>query len=322
MEGTNMKTRLHLTGQRMAATCLGLLLLTSCGAAAPSSNLQQREAPAATPAIANQPAFAPAEKGTGNTVADATGSAQVTARLIVRNANMTLIVQDTQARLDTISGLAKEFGGYVASSSTTKFEQGLQARVTLRIPAEKFDTALDRLRKLAVEVREEQVSGDDVTAEYTDLGSRQRNLEAAEAQLREILSKAEKTEDVLSIFNRLTEIRGEIEQVKGRMQFLSQSAALSTINLTLIPDVLAQPVQVAGWRPEGVIKTAVETLISALQTLASIAIWLIIVVLPVALIVSSPFILLIVILRRRNKRKPTTATPPLPSGPPAETTKP
>ena len=81
---------------------------------------------------------------------------------------------------------------------------------------------------VAVEVRDEKVSGDDVTAEYVDLSSRLKNLEAAEEQLRDILARAEKTEDVLAVFNQLTAIRGEIEQVKGRMQYLSQSAALAT----------------------------------------------------------------------------------------------
>jgi hypothetical protein len=277
------------------------LLSAACGAAARPAIQPPQESAGSVSAPEAKP----------EAVADATGASQVAARLVVRNATLTLIVQDTQAQMEAVTRLATELSGYVASSGTQKYDQGMQAHLTLRIPAEQFNVALERLHKLAIEVREEQISGEDVTAEYTDLTSRQKNLEAAEAQLRALMAKAEKTEDVLSVFNQLTQIRGEIEQTKGRMQLLSQSAALATINVTLIPDKLAQPVQVAGWRPEGVVKSAVEALIAALQSLATLVIWLVIVALPIGLIVVTPFALLVAFLRRRNRSKPTTPATPV-----------
>ncbi|MCL5998422.1 MAG: DUF4349 domain-containing protein [Chloroflexi bacterium] len=287
----------------IAIVSLLVLVLAACSAARPAAD-QSAEG------LTNlaQPPAAP-EEARGAAVSDTTFSDQATTRLVVRNADLTLIVQDTQAQMEAVNRLATELNGYVSSSSTQKYEEGLQARLTLRVPVEAFNTALERLHKLAVEVRAEQISGEDVTAEYTDLTSRLKNLESAEAQLRSLMEKAEKTEDVLAVFNQLTQIRGEIEQIKGRMQYLSQSAALATISVTLIPDQLAQPVQVAGWRPEGVAKSAIEALIAALQGLASLAIWLVIVILPVGLIILSPFIALVVILRRRNKRKQVTLPP-------------
>jgi hypothetical protein len=219
------------------------------------------------------------------------------------------VVADTAAQLDAIAGLATELQGYVSASSATQYDEGLQARITLRIPSDKLDQALQRLRGLAVEVREEQISGEDVTAEYTDLGSRLKNLEAAEAQLRVIMEQAAKTEDVLAVFQQLTQVRGEIEVIKGRMQYLSQAAALATIAVTLIPDRMAQPVQVAGWRLDGVAKQAFEALIGALQALATLAVWAVIVLLPIGLLLASPFIVLFVILRRRSRRiRPAAGT--------------
>jgi hypothetical protein len=274
------------------------LVLSACAGAAPSRS----EAGAAV-----APAAPEADRGA---VADASNSAQLAERLVIRNANLTLIVQDTQAQIEAVTRLATELNGYIASSSTQKYDEGLQARMTLRVPSDQLNVALERLRKMAVEVREEQITGEDVTAEYTDLNARLKNLELAETELRERMDQAEDTEAVLAVFNELTRIRGEIEQIKGRIQFLSQSASLATINVTLIPDQLAQPVQVAGWRPEGVLKSAVEALITALQGLASLAIWLVVVILPIGLLIASPFILLVVLLRRRNRHKP--ATPPTP----------
>ena len=145
-----------------------------------------------------------------------------------------------------------------------------------------------------------------MTAEYVDLDAQLKNLEAAEAQLNKIMEQAFNTEDVLNVYQQLTQIRGQIEQIKGRMKYLSQSAALSTINVTLIPDALARPVEVGGWRLEGVAKDAVEALIGTLQGLASIAVWMVIVVLPVVLIMAMSVVIVIVLIRRvRHNRKMT-----------------
>ena len=225
--------------------------------------------------------------------------------MVIRNATLVLIVRDTQAQLNTIMRMADELKGFIASSSTTKDGIDLQAQMVLRVPAERMDEALDRLRKLAVEVREERMAGDDVTAEYVDLNSQVKNLEAAEEQLRGILAKADKTEDVLRVFEQLKIVRGEIEQAKGRMQYLSQSSAMATINLTLLPDKPAQPVEAPGWRPEGVAKSAIERLIGSLQSLADVVIWTVIYVLPMLIVVLAPIFIIAWLLRLRNKRKAT-----------------
>ena len=90
------------------------------------------------------------------------------------------------------------------------------------------------VKNLATDIRSENVSGQDVTAEYTDLTSRRNNLERAEAQLQEIMASATKTEDVLNVFNQLTQIRGEIEVIKGQMKYYEESSNFSAINVELI----------------------------------------------------------------------------------------
>ncbi|HEY3288632.1 MAG TPA: DUF4349 domain-containing protein [Anaerolineae bacterium] len=291
--------------RNLTAMLLGLMMISACGAAATPQSFSNQAAPQAA-GVANAPAGAPELK---SAVSDTTASSQVATRLIVRNATLTLIVKDTQLSLSEIAKMATDLGGYVSSSSSHKYEEGVQGQITLRVPVEKLDSALDSLHKMAVEVRDEQVAGQDVTAEYTDLNSQLTNLQAAELQLREIMSQTTRVDDVLTVYNQLVQKRGEIEQVKGRIQYLSQSAALATITVTLTPDQLAQPLQIAGWHPEGVLKSAVEALVSGLQTVATIAIWLVVVVLPIGLIIASPFVIIIVLLRRRNRRKPQLAMP-------------
>jgi hypothetical protein len=273
--------------------------LMACAPAAPIRSSLESAAPAA-PA-----AQAPAEEVQS---ADSSGYGNVAQqdqrRLIIRNADLTIVVTDTQAQLNEINKIATEFGGYIANTSTSKVrENALQANVTLRVEGKQLDAALDRIRKLAIEVRNENIRGDDVTAEFVDLEAQLKNLEAAEAQLQEIMKRSERTEDVMMVFQQLTEIRGRIEQIKGRMKFLSESAALATITLNLIPDIVAQPVQVAGWRPEGVAKQALQTLIGALQGLANLAIWFVIFVLPILLVLALPVVVVVVILRNLLRRR-------------------
>ncbi|MBL8058028.1 MAG: DUF4349 domain-containing protein, partial [Anaerolineales bacterium] len=166
----------------------------------------------------------------------------------------------------------------------------MQANLAVRVPAARLTEALTQIKHLAVtgEAETENITGEDVTAQYTDLESQLRNLEAAEAQLQKILEEAKRTEDVLNVFNQLTSIRGQIEQVKGQMKYYQESAAMSLISVSLLPDALSQPIEVGGWKAEGVAKEAIEALVRAMQNLASAGIWLGIYVLPLFLVFAIP----------------------------------
>ncbi len=296
-----------LLGLRLAAVGLMALLLSACAApaapAAPSSGAMNRADDAM-----EMPAM-PAPAAAAATAAPAAGAPGEPAqpRLIIRTADLNIIVKNTPEQLDAISNLATKYGGFVVSSGTSKVGTEMQGQITLRVDTKNFDAALSDIRKLALEVQSENVRGEDVTAEYVDLDSQLKNLEAAEAQLQKIMAEATNTEDVLNVYQRLIEIRGQIDQIKGRMKYLSQSAALSTINVSLIPDALTQPVEVGGWRVEGVLKSAVEALIGALQGLVSIAIWLVIVALPIVLMIALPIVAIIWVIRRAQRRRVSKA---------------
>lgn len=289
--------------------------LVGCAAATPTSQIRAESA-----VVAARPAAAPSAVGgaapsgvAANNAATNSAQAQADAeRLVIRNATLKLLVKNTEEDMSAVTKLVAEMGGFVNSSNTTKFDKGVQATLVLKIPSQKFDETMDRLRKLAIEVQSETVTGQDVTAEFSDLDAQTKNLEAAETQLRGILAKTDKAEDVLKVFNELTKIRGQIEQLKGRMNFLSRSAAMATINVTLTPDKLAEPVVLPGWRPQGIAKQAFEALLTGLQGLGTLAIWLVIFALPIGLVVFGPPILLIRWLRNRHKRNQARAkvTPP------------
>jgi predicted transcriptional regulator len=228
-------------------------------------------------------------------------------RLIIRNASLEVTVKDTEAAIETLNGIVDEAGGYIVESSVYKYQENKRASVTLRIPAEKLDETLEQIREIATEVQRESVSGQDVTEEYVDLKSRLRYLEATEARLLEFLEDAEDTEAALAVYDKLQGIQADIERVKGRMQYLEQSAAMATVNLTITPDALAQPIHVKGWRPGGTARQAIEALISVLQFFIDALIVIVLLIFPVLLIIAAPVAGMIyvirAILRRRRARK-------------------
>lgn len=282
----------------LAGLILIAVLLSACGAGAPRPSFLPDQSPAAQPPAATSAAVARDERA----ASVVSNLPDVSQRLIVRTANLSIVVKDTGAALDQISALATRMNGFVVASQTSKVDQATRASITIRVPAEKFDDAIKQIEALATDVQNRNIKGEDVTEQYTDLQSRLRNLEATEAQLQKIMERADKTEDVLAVYNQLSQTRGEIEQVKGRIQYLEQSAALSSITVGLTPDSLAQPIAVGGWRPTGTARSAIEALVRTLQGLADVAIWVVLYVLPVLLVLAAPLVILFLVVRRLRSR--------------------
>ncbi|HYO75549.1 MAG TPA: DUF4349 domain-containing protein [Thermoanaerobaculia bacterium] len=229
-------------------------------------------------------------------------AASAAPRMIVRSAEMRVLVGDTTKAVTEATRSAEAMGGYVSASQVWREGELLRARLTLRVPADKLTPALARLRALSKRVEHESITSEDVSAEFIDLGARLRNLEATEEELRQLLVVARqntrRASDVLEVHQQLSNIRGEIEQVKGRMRYLSETAAMSSIALDITPDALAQPVVEPGWQPLVVAKDAIRALIAMMQSLASAAIWIVIYVLPLL----AMFALFVMVARRVWRR--------------------
>jgi hypothetical protein len=225
-------------------------------------------------------------------------------RLIIRTADMSIVVADTEAALKTIAQMVEENGGWVVSSSAYQYsETAVSGDITVRVPAEGFASATEAVRGLALEVQSETTSGQDVTEEYVDLSARLENLESTAARVRSFLDDSDTVEEALAVNQELSRLEGEIAVIKGRMKYLSQSAAFSTISVHLTPDEAARPVEIAGWRPEGVAKDALESLINFLQFMVEALIWFVIFLLPVLLILGIPIWLVVRFVRNRRRKK-------------------
>jgi hypothetical protein len=162
-----------------------------------------------------------------------------TERMIIRNAYMALVVDDVSAAIAQISSLAAAYGGFVVSSNLYESDSRLYADISFRVDSTRFNEAMQNLRDIAVDVRSESTSGQDVTEEYVDLTAQLKNLEASESQLLELMKKAGEVAEILEVQRELTKTTGEIEQTKGRMQYLEESSSLALIQLNLEQSKLA-----------------------------------------------------------------------------------
>lgn len=293
----------------------GMILLAAC------SSMQGRSfAPVAELAPASVTYDGDAQGVQDQTIA----IESVQTRIVLKNASLTLVVDDAQASLQSITQLAETMGGWVVTSNTSKTttNAGIEVAygsITIRVPAETLNDVLNQIKTGAISVDQENVTGQDVTQEYIDLTSQLGNLNAAEVQLQSIMEAARNTDDVLTIYNELVRIRGEIETTQGRIRYYEESAAYSSVSVSLTPQALETTIQIAGWSPGRTAENALASLINILRLAADLLITVAILVIPLLLIFGIPVWLLYRTMKRRgiitvrpahNQAQPA-ANPPL-----------
>ena len=225
-----------------------------------------------------------------------TGQVQTQDRMVIENVDMAIVVKDPKSRMAEIKALANEMGGFVVSSNlyqsfTNMGKEVPEATIVIRVPSERLDEALTRIKEGAVDVDYENRSGQDVTNIYVDLQSQLKAKQAAEEQLLKILEKAETAEDVLAIYLQLESIQTQIEQLKGQIKYYEESSALSSISVRLIAEEGTQPIEVGPWKPEGAAKDAIEDLIRFVQNFSEFLIRFVIFTLPSLILIAIPLYL-------------------------------
>lgn len=285
-------------------TTVGVILLLAACASDASEQVEMFDA--GEPVAAE----APMEEAETSSTQDSGGlNDAVQEQLIIRTGNMEIVVEDTEAAIDEITTRTINAGGWIVSSNVFQNGEAKSGSMTVRVPVAQFEAVMGQIESLAVEVVRSSTSGEDVTEEYVDRQARLENLEATADRVRGFLEDADDVEEALAVNAELSRLESEIEAMRGRIQYLEQSAAFSTIRVDITPDALAQPIEVGGWRATGVVRDAVRALISAIQGLATIAIWVVIVLLPLALIVVVPLAIVFVVVRRRRRGAAETEAP-------------
>lgn len=188
-------------------------------------------------------------------------------RKVIKTAELGIRSRDVRGSAADAQQVASRFGGSVLSSRVGRDGGSVTADLVLSVPSSEFQEALDELRGLGVEVTTDSVSGEDVTEEFVDLESRERNLLAAEESLVRLYEESESVNDTLRVQRELTAVRGEIEQVQGRIKYLEQRAASSQINLSIRP--VEDAASKTGWDPSSIAARAWNASLCVLQTAAT-----------------------------------------------------
>jgi len=299
----------------LIATIAILALLTGCGAAATSEVMVgeknfassmdsiEMEMPAAPEAMMDSEAR--------STFGSSVEAAQQE-RLVIKNADLSITVDDPQEKIASITALASSLGGHVVTSNIYQSYANNGVRVpegsiTIRVPSESLDSALKQIKADVAEVDSENVSGEDVTDQYVDLQSRLKAKKAAEEKMLEIMDQAKDTEDVLAVYSQLQIIQSDIEVLTGQINYYERSAAMSSISVRVIATEKSEPIEIGGWKLGETASKAVQNLINYLQGFVQFLISFIIFILPVLLTLFLPFYLVFIgiwaIVRRRRAKK-------------------
>ena len=277
------------------------LILSACGGAGaayqepfmPTFDMAE-SAPAAAPEMMLE---APGEGFAPEPAADfssnATGSgfeAAAVERLVIQNADLSIVVIDPESKMDEIGKMAESMGGFVVTknvfqtytSNNIKVPEG---NIMVRVPAEKLDQALEQIKADAVEVQNENRSGQDVTRDYVNLKARLKTHEQAAEQLSEILEQKTESAEVIEVFNQLVYHREQIEMLTGEINYYEEAAALSAVSVHVSAEETLQPLEIAGWRPVGVARDALQTLINFFEGFVNFLIWLVILLIPAGLLI-------------------------------------
>ena len=221
---------------RRAAVGALLVLLVVAGCASGSSTILSKVgasipdsagARAAGASAAPAPAFG--DTGGGG---DPNNAAFLDDAKIVRTGTMSLQVDDLASAVRAARDAVRGLNGYVAGSRQTNDGQNSVAEVTYRIPSDRWDEALDAIRKVATKELDEQTSSVEVTGQLVDLEARLANLRASEKAFQAIAAKATKITDILEVQNQLTNVRGQIEQLDAQRSHLSDQASYGTLSVT------------------------------------------------------------------------------------------
>ncbi|MGE0789608.1 MAG: DUF4349 domain-containing protein [Sandaracinaceae bacterium] len=142
--------------------------------------------------------------------------------LLIYTANLALAVHQVSQRQNEIEELARSSGGHLHHRGDNE--------ITIRVPAGRFQEVLAAVLELG-DVLSRDVSVQDVSEEFRDVQTRIRTLEAMYARVQALLRDSHDVEHALAVEQHLERITLELEQARGRLRFLSDRVAFSTITV-------------------------------------------------------------------------------------------
>lgn len=195
-------------------------------------------------------------------------------RMVIQNSSLSLLVTDVIKVRNDIISYTQSLGGYMVNSDTSNPEDAPNGSITVRVPANKLDEALEVFRKMSVKVVSENLVGYDVTDQYIDIEKRIEQYERTLARYEDLLDRASLVSDITNLTQQIISTQTQIDSLKGQQESLSKNAELAKVTMYLSTDEIALPYTPnETFRPNVIFKMAVRSLIGNLRDFGEFAIW-------------------------------------------------
>ena len=130
------------------------------------------------------------------------------------------------------TGNIKRFGGYIAQEEQNQTDYKIENSITIKVPVDQFDDLVTALTPGEQKLIEKKVTSEDVTTQVVDTRSRMEAKKQVRVKYLDLLKEAKNMEEILNVQREINGIQEDIEAANGRIEYLSHSAAYSTINLS------------------------------------------------------------------------------------------
>jgi hypothetical protein len=184
---------------------------------------------------------------------------------IIKTADLNIETKSYPLFTKKVNETANRFGGYIAEEQQTETEYKIENVVTIKVPVDQFQSAVDYLSIGDGKINEKKITSEDVTSQYVDTKSRLEAKRVARLRYLELLKQSKNMEEILQVQREIDDIQEEIESAVGRINYLVNASAMSTIHITYyqVLDVAAKEVEnpgffkevgnaiVTGWRGVG-----------------------------------------------------------------------
>ena len=215
---------------------------------------------------------------------------------IQKNANINIEVKDLEESIVKANQIISNYNGEIISTNSGGMDFGQPyTNISLRVPSENLDEVVNEFKKISSKVISENIYTNDVTEEFIDVEARLNIMKSTEKRFNDLLDDANSVEEVIQVEKELMRIRGEIDSLEGRLNYLNQTTDTSEINLNINEEV---PITGEKWRFNDSVSSALQNLSSFAKGFADLLINLVVFV-PVILIA----VLLIIIIRFFIKRR-------------------
>jgi hypothetical protein len=204
-------------------------------------------------------------------------------RMIIYTGRINMEVNDVEAAAKRLADMVKESHGYYITSSISKSgESGKSGTFTIKIPADILTSFTDKISQLG-EVTGQSQSGQDVTEEFVDQSARLHNMVLEEKKYQDMYDRAKNVDDMLKVRKELGRVRGDIEALQGRLNYMKNNVAMATVDLSLVEHSRSMPH--SFWNLKGTVGDAFRALIFMVKLCIVLIIYILIVCLPFVVVI-------------------------------------